>query len=117
MVDVNKDRFTERLNAIQKKSDPNKRVVRKVNEDGLVVEVVKPRRKRLFPVKSIITILLILALLKGFVLAQLGEAEYNRRIETLKRGHSVQVFSAFVLESDALTKTIARGLRGFLPTR
>lgn len=117
MVDVNKDRFAERVSAIQKKNDPNKRVVRKVNKDGLVVEVVKPRRKKLFPIKSILTIILILALLKGFVLAQLGNTEYNRRIETLKRGHSLQVFSAFVLESDALTETIARGLRGFLPTK
>jgi hypothetical protein len=110
LADVNKDRFVERLNAIQQKGDPNKRVVRKVTSDGLVVEVVKSRRKKLIPVKSIVTAALIFVMLKGFVFAQLGEGEYESRIETLKKGQSLEVFAAFLLDADAATQTVARGL-------
>ncbi len=110
MADVNKDRFIERLNTIQQKGDPNKRVVRKVTEDGLVVEVVKSRRKKLVPIKSIVTGALIFVILKGFVFAQLGDKEYHSRIETLKKGQSVQVFAAFLLDADPATRAMARGL-------
>ncbi|MEP3346953.1 MAG: hypothetical protein ABJN34_09960 [Litoreibacter sp.] len=115
MADINKDRFSERLNAIQKKNDPKKKVVRKVNSDGLVVEVTKTRRKNLIPFKSLITIILILVLLKGFVYTQLGGEEYNRRIETLKQGQSIEVVAAFLLRADASTETVARGLSVVLP--
>lgn len=114
MADVNKDRFVERLNSIQKKGDPKKRVVRRVSKDGLVVEVVKPRRKKLIPVKSIVTAALIFVILKGFVFAQLGENEYESRIETLKKGHSLQVFAAFLLDADPATRVMARGLGAVL---
>lgn len=110
LADVNKDRFIERLNAIQTKTDPKKRVVHKVTSDGLVVEVVKPRRKKLIPVKSIVTAALIFVILKGFVFAQLGESEYVDRIATLKKGHSVQLFAAFLLDADPATRAMARGL-------
>ncbi|WP_298257694.1 hypothetical protein [uncultured Litoreibacter sp.] len=110
MADVNKDRFIERLNTIQKKDDPKKRVVRKVNEDGLVVEVVKRRRRKLIPVKSIVTAALIFVMLKGFVLAQLGEEEYQSRIETLAKGNSMQVLAAFLLDADPATRVMADGL-------
>ncbi|RLJ60595.1 hypothetical protein BCF46_0798 [Litoreibacter meonggei] len=110
MADVNKDRFIERLNAIQQKGDPNKKVVRKVSKDGLVVEVVKPRRKKLVPVKSILTTGLILIMFKGFLFAQLGGTEYERRIDTLKKGHSGEVLAAFLLYADPATQTMARGI-------
>ena len=117
MADVNKDRFLERLDAIKQKSDPGKKVVRKVSKDGLVVEVVKPHRKKLVPVKSILTAALIFVMLKGFVFAQLGEAEYQSRIDTLKKGPSLQVMAAFLLDADPATQTMARGLNVVLRSR
>ncbi|WP_146174188.1 hypothetical protein [Litoreibacter ponti] len=114
MADVNKDRFIERLNAIQEKSNPKKRVVHKVREDGLVVEVVKRKRPKLIPVKSIVTAALIFVMLKGFVFAQLGENEYLSRIETLQKGQSPQVLAAFLLDADPATRTMARGLDAVL---
>ena len=110
MSDVNKDRFIERLNAIQQKSDPKKRVVHKVNDDGLVVEVVKPRRKKLVPVKSILIGATIFVILKGFVYAQLGGDEYQQRIDSLMKGASVQVFAAFLLDADPATRAVGNGL-------
>lgn len=107
---MNKDRFIERLNAIGQKSDPKKRVVQKVREDGLVVDVVKRRRPKLIPVKSIVTAALIFVILKGFVFAQLGEAEYIDRIDTLQKGHAVQVVAAFLLDADPATRVMAEGL-------
>lgn len=114
MADANKSRFIERLNAIQEKNNPGKKVVRKVTKEGLVVEVVKPRRNKLVPVKSIITAALIFIILKGFVFAQLGEAEYMDRIATLQKGQSVQVFAAFLLDADPATRAMARGLDSIL---
>ena len=110
LADVNKDRFIERLNTIQQKNDPNKKVVRKVSKDGLVIEVVEPRRKQLIPVKSLLTLALIFVILKGFVFAHLGGEEYESRIDTLKEGHSGQVLAAFLLDADPATQTMARGL-------
>jgi len=110
LADVNKDRFIERLNAISEKSNPKKRVVQKVREDGLVVDVVKRRRPKLIPVKSIVTAALIFVILKGYVFAQLGEAEYLDRIETLKQGHAAQVVAAFLLDADPATRVMADGL-------
>lgn len=110
LADANKDRFIERLNAISEKSDPQKRVVHKVREDGLVVEVVKRRRNRLIPVKSIVTAALIFVILKGFVFAQLGEPEYLQRIDTLQKGSAVEVMAAFLLDVDPATRVMAEGL-------
>ncbi|EPX80758.1 hypothetical protein thalar_00978 [Litoreibacter arenae DSM 19593] len=112
---MNKDRFAERLNAIQQKSDPNKRVVKRVTKDGLVVDVVKRRRKKLVPVKSLATMALIFVMLKGFVFAQLGEDEYVSRIDTLKKGESPHVLAAFLLDADGATRVTARGLSVVLP--
>lgn len=111
---MNKDRFIERLNAIEQKSDPKKRVVQTVREDGLVVDVVKRRRPKLIPVKSIVTGALIFVILKGYVLAQLGEPEYMDRIETLKRGHAAEVVAAFLLDADPATRVMANGLNSVL---
>ena len=114
MADVNKDRFLERLDAIGQKTNPKKRVVQKVREDGLVVDVVKRRRPKLIPVKSIVTAALIFVILKGYVFAQLGEAEYLDRIKTLRSGHTVQVVAAFLLDADPATRVMADGLNKVL---
>lgn len=117
LADVNKDRFIERLNGIQQKTDPRKRVERRIQKDGLVVEVVKRRRKKLIPFKSIVTAALIFVILKGFVFAQLGEVEYVDRIDTLKKGHAVQVVVAFLLDADLATRVMADGLSKVLGSK
>ena len=110
MADVNKDRFNERLDALKQKTNPEKRVEKRVREDGLVVDVVKTdlRKRGLLPVKSLLIAAFLFVTFKGFVLAELGETQYLQRIEVLKTGGAVEVTTAFLLDMDPATQAIAK---------
>ena len=116
MADVNKERFEARVGAIKQKSNPAKRVEKRVREDGLVVDVVKTdiRKRGLFPVKSLLVAAFLFVAFKGFVLAELGEPEYLGRIESLKTGGAIEVTTAFLLDVDPATQAIANVVGGFL---
>ncbi len=107
MADVNKDRFEARLKAIESKSKPGQRTESRVTDDGLVVEVAKADRRNIFPIKGLITAGIVLVALKGFLFAQLGEAEYLGRIEQLSKGSTIEVGAAFLLDADPATRAIA----------
>lgn len=109
MADVNKDRFTERLDALKQKSNPQKRVEKRVRDDGLVVDVVKTdlRKRGLLPIKSFLLAAFLFVAFKGFVLAELGEPEYMTRIDGLKKGGAVEVSAAFLLDADPATRAVA----------
>ncbi len=110
MVDGNKDRFNERLDALKQKTNPAKRVEKRVREDGLVVDVVKTdlRKRGLFPIKSLLVAGFLFVTFKGFVLAELGERQYVERIEVLKTGGAIEVTTAFLLDMDPATQAIAK---------
>lgn len=114
MADVNKDRFEARLQAIEKKTNPGKRVEQRVTEDGLIVDVVKSDRRKLLPIKSLIAAAIIFVTLKGVIFAQLGESEYMNRIETLTGGSAVQVAAAFLLDVDPATRVVGQLLSPIL---
>ncbi len=109
MTDPNKSRFEERLAALAQKTDPNKRVERRVQEDGLIVEVVKPnRRAPLIPLRSLFLAVALFLALKGTVFAQLGSETYSERLEILKQGNSLEVTAAFLLDVDPATRAIGQ---------
>ena len=115
MKDPNKSRFEERLLALAQKQDPNTRVEKRVQADGLIVDVVKPaRRAKLFPIRSLFLAILFFVALKGAVYAQLGSETYAERLETLKTGSSLEVAAAFLLDVDPATKAIGDVLGRFL---
>lgn len=116
MADANKERFDERLGALKQKTNPAKRVEKRVREDGLVVDVVKTdmRKRGLFPIKTLLVAAFLFVAFKGFVLAELGESEYLGRIESLKSGGAVEVTTAFLLDVDPATKAIATVVGGLL---
>lgn len=114
MADANKDRFDARLKALEQKSNPGKRVEKRVTEDGLVVEVVKADRRSLLPIKSLIMAAVVFISLKGVIFAQLGEQEYLNRIDTLTGGSAVEVAAAFLLDADPATRVIGDVLGTFL---
>ncbi|MEM9432719.1 MAG: hypothetical protein AAGA12_02260 [Pseudomonadota bacterium] len=117
MADPNKDRFEERLKAISVKTAPGKRVERHIGDDGLVVEVVKRERRGLIPYRTILLIIVLGLVTKGFLFARLGEAEYLNRISELRAGSGVEVSAAFMLDADPVTRWVA-GLVGLvLPAR
>lgn len=110
MADVNKDRFEARLQAIERKTNPGKRVEQRVTDDGLIVDVVKSDRRTLVPVKSLMIAAVIFVGLKSMIFAQLGEAEYQGRIDTLSRGTAVEVAAAFFLDADPATRVFGQVL-------
>lgn len=112
MVDVNKNRFAERLNYIQRKADPRVRVERRVSDDGLVVDVLKPakRKRSILPMKSFVTIVLVFLIFKGFVFAQVGEDEYLGRVAQMQSGNTVERSLSFFFEADPATRVMAKGL-------
>ncbi len=116
MTDVNKERFDKRLDALKQKSNPAKRVEKRVREDGLVVDVVKTdlRKRGLFPVKTLLVAGFLFVAFKGFVLAEIGETEYLGRLEALKTGGAVEVTTAFLLDVDPATQAIANVVGNFL---
>ena len=107
MADANKDRFLERLGSIEKKSQPGKRLEKRVTEDGLVVHVAKTKSSSLIPYRGILTGMVLFVLLKGFVLAELGEPIYQERIENLRSGSAIEVLMAFGLDVDPASKMVA----------
>ena len=107
MADINKERFDERVKAISTKTQPGKRIERRVNEDGLVVDVVKTDRRGLIPYKSILLLLVLAILTKGFLFARMGEEEYLQRIDSLKQGEAIEVSAAFLLDADPATRGVA----------
>lgn len=115
MEDPNKDQFEERLAALAEKASPNKKVVRKVQEDGLIIDVVEPvRQRQLMPFRSLLLALFLFVAMKGTVYAQLGQAEYLSRVDTLKSGNSLEVTAAFLLDVDPATQAIGDFLGRFL---
>lgn len=114
MADVNKDRFEARLQAIEQKTNPGKRVEQRVTEDGLVVDVVKSDRKTLLPIKSLIGAAIIFLAFKSFIFAHLGENEYVSRIGDLSNGSAVEVAAAFLLDADPATRIIGQFLEPFI---
>lgn len=114
MADVNKDRFEARLQAIEAKTKPGKRVEQRVTDDGLVVDIVKSDRRALLPIKSLIAAAVIFIAFKGFIFAQLGESEYLKRIDTLSGGSAVEVAAAFLLDVDPVTRVVGQLLEDTL---
>ena len=117
MADPNKDRFLERLESIETKTKPGARIERRVNEDGLVVDVVsekKSGRRSLIPYKTILVAALLGVLVKGFLLADLGEEAYLNQIEEMRDGTAGEIAAAFLLDADPATRAVARVFEAIL---
>lgn len=107
LADINKGSFDKRLKNIQQKTLPNRRVERRVGKDGLVVEVVKKKRKALVPYRAILTAALMTVGVKGYLLAELGPDQYVGQIERMRGGHAGEIMAAFLLDADPATEFVA----------
>ena len=116
MANANKEKFDQRLAGLGKKNDPTQRVEKRVRKDGLVVHVAtsKSKKRGLIPVKGVLIAAALFVLLKSFLFAELGEAEYLERLESLKQGGAVQVSAAFLLDADPATRSVASFLKNTL---
>lgn len=107
--------FDKRLKRIVRRHDKMANgVIRTVKSDGLIVA--RPRLyKPMFPLKGLIAVLALGFLLKGLLLAYLGEATYADRVATLQSGTVVEQAGAWVMQSDPLTALVAGGIQVLLP--
>ena len=108
--------FDKRLKRIVRRHDKMATggVVRAVNSDGLIVA--RPRLyKPKFPLKGLIVVLALGFLLKGFLLAYLGEEAYAERVATLQAGSTLEQVGAWVMQSDPVTAVVAGGVATILP--
>ena len=107
--------FDQRLKAIVREHEKmSNGVVKTVSSDGLIV--VRPRMFRpKFPLKTLIIVLSVSFLLKGFLLAYLGDATYSERLGVLETGTAVEQVGAWVMQPDAVTEIVAEGIASILP--
>ncbi|MEM7471961.1 MAG: hypothetical protein AAF340_11480 [Pseudomonadota bacterium] len=109
MADANRNRFNQRINVLKKKTEPGVRVERRVQEDGLVVDVARTKTtsRSLLPIKGFIIAIAIFMGFKSFLLAEIGEMEYLQRVDDMKQGSAIEVSAAFLLDVDPVTQAIA----------
>ena len=124
MAEQDKDRFMERLQNIEEKAKPGARIERRVADDGLIVDVVKPARGRaakgksgrrgLLPYKAILVAACLGVLVKGVIFAQLGEDAYLAQIDTMRNGSAGEIAAAFLLDADPATRLVASFIGKFI---
>ncbi|MFQ1699159.1 hypothetical protein ACJ5NV_01055 [Loktanella agnita] len=88
--------------------------VKAVNSDGLIVARPRVYRPR-FPLKGLVTLLVIGFLFKGFLFASLGEAAYADRVASLQQGSIMEQAGAWVMHADPATVLIADMVKNILP--
>lgn len=102
--------FADRLKAVQRK---HVRLAQgydcKVGRDGLIVFRPK-RRKASFPIRGLVLAVLAFVCFKGLVMAQIGPALYQSRVDTLGEGAVFERIGAFVMQADPVTVYIAETL-------
>lgn len=99
--------FQTRLKALDRKHTAMGRgYTTKLRDDGLIV--VKPRRKG-WAISPRVLLLGVFAffMFKAFVLASLGPATYNDRVDRLAAGTPVEQGGAFVMQVDVITQFLA----------
>ena len=116
MADLNRSKFDKRVKALERKRRPGKRIVRKMQNDGLVVEVAKTKKAALIPYKSLFFAAFIFIFVKGFLFAEIGPAAYETRIETMRNGNTGEIAAAFLLDADPVTRQVARLISYIVPT-
>ncbi len=115
MADPNQDRFEQRLKAIGTKQAPGRRVEQRVQKDGLVVQVSKRDPRGYIPYKTILLILFLALVTKGVLLARIGDAVYQARLQTLENGSGVEAAAAVLLAADPVTQQISELVKLILP--
>jgi hypothetical protein len=107
--------FDKRLKQILRRhSRMSNGVVVSVNAQGLIVA--SPRLyKPSFPLSNLVIVLTIGFLVKGFLLAGVGEEAYAERIAQLQTGSMIEQMGAVVMRSDPLTVIVSNGIATILP--
>lgn len=100
-IDANLDK---RLSRIVRRHERMKRngVVHSVGRDGLIRT--RPRLIRpSVPYRGVVVATVLLILFKAVLFAQMGAADYDARIETLRGGTSLEQAGALLLQKEPVT--------------
>jgi hypothetical protein len=102
-----RDQFQSRLKQIDRKHNAlSAGYSARMQPDGLLV--MKPRRvQSRFTGRTLVYLLVIFLLFKGFLMAALGGATYDARVQRLTTGNTVEQAGAFVMQRDPLSALIA----------
>lgn len=91
-----------------------KGIVRKVGKDGLISAYPRRRLPR-FPLKAFAMLALAAFLYKATLLAWLGDAVYQERVDTLASGSAIEQGGAWVMQADPATTFLSGLVASVLP--
>lgn len=115
MPNANQRKFEVRMNRINRRHQRLSRgYVMSVNHDGLIIAEPKPRTS-VIPWRGLLFVLVGTLIVKGVMLAQIGETAYEARVATLASGNQVERIGAYVLSADPVTQWIAAQVAPILP--
>ncbi|MCG7493225.1 hypothetical protein [Thalassobius sp. Cn5-15] len=112
------DAFNEFDNRLRRIDEKNARLkengfVTTVNRDGLIV--VRPQRKRsVLPWRGLLFLLLGFIGFKTLLLAGIGFATYQERVDDLYAGGVVERAGAFLMQPDPISESLALKVRPYL---
>ncbi len=106
--------FANRLKTVERK---RARLARgyecKVGSDGLIVFRPK-RRHRSLPVRGVLLMMIGFFGFKGVILAQIGSAVYQQRVDALAEGSWFEQFGSMIMQIDPIATEFARLFAPFL---
>jgi len=90
-------------------------IVHKLGRDGLISAYPR-RRLPTFPLHGILVLFCAALLYKAFLLAYLGSATYQSRVEQLSGGTVVEQGGAWILQADPATVAVANLIKPLIPS-
>ena len=102
------DEFDRRMTRISRRhSKLSHGYVTRVNDDNLVVARVK-RRSNGGWLRGALLVVVVMFVFKGFLHANLGDAAYLERVESLKAGSAIERGGAWIMTPDPITLAISK---------
>lgn len=111
------ENFDHRLKRVNKRHNRMREngVVARIGKDGLISAHPRRRMPR-FPLKGVVLLFAAALVYKGFLLAHLGVATYDDRVNSLASGTLPERAGAWVLQADPATVFISDLIKPLLPS-
>lgn len=107
-------KFQQRLDRLACNHDALSRgYVIGVRHDGFIVARPRPAASRISG-RSVLLLLVVFFLFKGFLFASVGTSTYTQRIAHLRDGNVLEKAGAFVMQADPVSRAVAAQLRPIL---
>ncbi|WP_298907775.1 hypothetical protein [uncultured Aliiroseovarius sp.] len=108
MADAQVRDFEKRVRQIDRRHNKLARgYVHLVERDGLLVPEEASFKRRSFPLRAIMFVLIGFILFKGIIVSQVGISSYSERLESLAEGGAVEQAGAWLMQIDPFTLAVA----------